>query len=95
MLKNTFLIDKSKLQNLSLKELNFLQNMIKKDFLCYPDDMKEFDISRLLEYEIETEIDTDRIHESIVHSRKRQARLSFVDSNQEKAYNLNVTFQYQ
>ena len=93
MLKNTFLIDKSKLQNLSLKELNFLQNMIKKDFLCYPDDMKEFDISRLLEYEIE--IDTDRIHESIVHSRKRQARLSFVDSNQEKAYNLNVTFQYQ
>ena len=92
MLKNTFLIDKNKLQNLSLKELNFLQNMIKKDFSGFEEVGDNFSFDNLIEYNLYSNIKIKNSDEDIV-ANKTKSRLLFLQDN--KVHDLSVRFEYQ
>ncbi|RDU62924.1 hypothetical protein CQA53_08885 [Helicobacter didelphidarum] len=92
MLINEFVVKDSDLQSLDEQDINVLEKMIKDDFQEF-EQLKEFNLSKLIEYKVKSFIvNKGKVNEFV--SRKSWVNLSFMNNNNESV-ELNLGYRYQ
>lgn len=87
MIKNTLVITSKDLENLSKRELDFLEKMIKNDFRLY-DEIQNFTLDKLVEYRADCFLTPLQKDNDAINMQKKDMRLVF------DTYDLNVEYRY-
>lgn len=90
MLDGEFVVTKDDLESLSRAESATLNKLIRDDFIAYYEEMKVFDLSKLLEYRLSYKV-IDSSDNGYLNSQKNSASLKFLDND--KVYILNIEFE--
>lgn len=90
MLGGEIVVTKDDLKSLSHSESAILNKLIRDDFIAYYEEMKDFDLSKLLEYRLSYKV-MDSSDNGYLNSQKNSASLKFLDNN--KVYILNIEFE--
>lgn len=90
MLGGEIVVTKDDLKSLSRAESATLNKLIIDDFTVYYEEMKVFDLSKLLEYRLSHKI-MDSSDNGYLNSQKNSASLKFLDND--KVYILNIEFE--
>lgn len=90
MLGGEIVVTKDDLKSLSHSESAILNKLIRDDFIAYYEEMKDFDLSKLLEYRLSCKV-MDSSDNGYLNSQKNSASLKFLDNN--KVYILNIEFE--
>ena len=93
MLGGEIVITRDDLKNLSYAESATLNKLIRDDFIAYYDEMKDFDLSKLLEYRLSHRL-KNPCGSGLLSSEKDNATLKFSDTENNKTYSLRIDFQY-
>lgn len=91
MLGGEIVVTKDDLESLSRTESATLNKLIRDDFIAYYEEMKDFDLSKLLEYRLSHKV-MDSSDNGYLNSQKNSASLKFLDNENDKIYNLNIEF---
>lgn len=92
MLGGEIVVTKDDLKSLSHSESAILNKLIRDDFIAYYEEMKVFDLSKLLEYRLSYKV-IDSSDNGYLNSQKNSASLKFLDNENDKIYNLNIEFE--
>lgn len=92
MLNQNIAITKDDIQGFTQKELDFIENNIRHDFMPYEEEMKGFNINNLIKYIIETNVITDTNGDNLLKSKKTKSRIIFNNNNE--TYDLVSKFKY-
>lgn len=87
MIKNTLVITSKDLENLSKRELDFLEKMIKNDFRLY-DEIQNFTLDKLVEYRADCFLTPLQKDNDAINMQKKDMRLVF------DTHDLNVEYRY-
>lgn len=90
MLDGEIVVTKDDLKSLSHSESATLNKLIRDDFIAYYEEMKDFDLSKLLEYRLSHKV-MDSSDNGYLNSQKNSASLKFLDND--KVYILNIEFE--
>lgn len=90
MLGGEIVVTKDDLESLSRAESATLNKLIRDDFIAYYEEMKAFDLSKLLEYRLSYKV-MDSSDNGYLNSQKNSASLKFLDND--KVYILNIEFE--
>lgn len=90
MLGGEIVVTKDDLESLSRAESATLNKLIRDDFIAYYEEMKDFDLSKLLEYRLSHKV-MDSSDNRYLNSQKNNASLKFLDND--KVYILNIEFE--
>lgn len=90
MLGGEIVVTKDDLESLSRAESATLNKLIRDDFIAYYEEMKAFDLSKLLEYRLSHKV-MDSSDNGYLNSQKNSASLKFLDND--KVYILNIEFE--
>lgn len=90
MLGGEIVVTRDDLESLSRSESATLNKLIRDDFIAYYEEMKDFDLSKLLEYRLSCKV-MDSSDNGYLNSQKNSASLKFLDNN--KVYILNIEFE--
>lgn len=90
MLGGEIVVTKDDLKSLSHSESATLNKLIRDDFIAYYEEMKDFDLSKLLEYRLSHKV-MDSSDNGYLKSQKNSASLKFLDND--KVYILNIEFE--
>lgn len=92
MLGGEIVVTRDDLESLSSAESATLNKLIRDDFIAYYEEMKDFDLSKLLEYRLSYKVmnTSDNVY---LNSQKNSASLKFLDNENDKIYNLNIEFE--
>lgn len=90
MLGGEIVVTKDDLESLSRAESATLNKLIRDDFIAYYEEMKAFDLSKLLEYRLSHKV-IDSSDNGYLNSQKNSASLKFLDND--KVYILNIEFE--
>lgn len=90
MLGGEIVVTKDDLKSLSRAESAILNKLIRDDFIVYYEEIKDFDLSKLLEYRLSHKV-MDSSDNGYLNSQKNSASLKFLDNN--KVYILNIEFE--
>lgn len=90
MLGGEIVVTKDDLKSLSYSESATLNKLIRDDFIAYYEEMKDFDLSKLLEYRLSHKV-MDSSDNGYLNSQKNSASLKFLDND--KVYILNIEFE--
>ncbi len=92
MLGGEIVITRDDLKGLSHAESATLNKLIRDDFIAYYEEMKEFDLSKLLEYRLSHKV-MNPSGNGYLNSQKNNASLKFLDNENDRIYNLNIEFE--
>ena len=92
MLGGEIVVTKDDLKSLSHAESTTLNKLIRDDFIAYYEEMKDFDLSKLLEYRLSHKV-MNTSGNGYFNSQKNNASLKFLDNENDKIYNLNIEFE--
>lgn len=92
MLGGEIVVTKDDLESLSRSESATLNKLIRDDFIAYYEEMKDFDLSKLLEYRLSHKV-MNTSGNGYLSSQKNNASLKFLDNENDKIYNLNIEFE--
>ena len=92
MLGGEIVVTKDDLESLSRAESSTLNKLIRDDFIVYYEEMKDFDLSKLLEYRLSHKV-MNTSGNGYLSSQKNNANLKFLDNENDKIYNLNIEFE--
>ena len=92
MLGGEIVVTKDDLKSLSHAESTTLNKLIRDDFIAYYEEMKDFDLSKLLEYRLSHKVMNTSVI-GYLNSQKNNASLKFLDNENDKIYNLNIEFE--
>lgn len=92
MLGGEIVVTKDDLKSLSHSESALLNKLIRDDFIAYYEEMKDFDLSKLLEYRLSYKV-IDSSDNGYLNYQKNSASLKFLDNENDKIYNLNIEFE--
>ena len=92
MLGGEIVVTRDDLKSLSYAESATLNKLIRDDFIAYYEEMKDFDLSKLLEYRLSHKVMNPNGN-GYLNSEKNNASLKFVDNENDKIYNLNIKFE--
>lgn len=90
MLGGEIVVTKDDLKSLSHAESATLNKLIRDDFIAYYEEMKEFDLSKLIEYRLSYKV-MNSSGNGYLNSQKNNASLKFLDND--KVYALNIEFE--
>lgn len=90
MLGGEIVVTKDDLKSLSRAESAILNKLIRDDFIVYYEEIKDFDLSKLLEYRLSHKV-MDSSDNGYLNSQKNSASLKFLDND--KVYILNIEFE--
>lgn len=90
MLGGEIVVTKDDLESLRRAESATLNKLIRDDFIAYYEEMKDFDLSKLLEYRLSYKV-IDSSDNRYLNSQKNSASLKFLDND--KVYILNIEFE--
>ena len=90
MLGGEIVVTRDDLESLSRAESATLNKLIKDDFIAYYEEMKDFDLSKLLEYRLSHKV-MNTSDNGYLNSQKNSASLKFLDND--KVYILNIEFE--
>ena len=90
MLGGEIVVTRDDLESLSRAESATLNKLIRDDFIAYYEEMKDFDLSKLLEYRLSHKV-IDSSDNGYLNSQKNSASLKFLDND--KVYILNIEFE--
>lgn len=92
MLGGEIVVTKDDLKSLSHAEYATLNKLIRDDFIAYYEEMKDFDLSKLIEYRLSHKV-MNTSGSGYLNSQKNNASLKFLDNENDKIYNLNIEFE--
>ena len=92
MLGGEIVVTKDDLKSLSHAESTTLNKLIRDDFIAYYEEMKDFDLSKLLEYRLSHKV-MNTSGNGYLNSQKNNESLKFLDNENDKIYNLNIEFE--
>lgn len=92
MLGGEIVVTRDDLESLSRSESATLNKLIRDDFIAYYEEMKDFDLSKLLEYRLSHKV-MNTSGNGYLSSQKNNASLKFLDNENDKIYNLNIEFE--
>lgn len=92
MLGGEIVVTRDDLESLSRSESATLNKLIRDDFIAYYEEMKYFDLSKLLEYRLSHKV-MNTSGNGYLSSQKNNASLKFLDNENDKIYNLNIEFE--
>lgn len=92
MLGGEIVVTRDDLESLSRAEYATLDKLIRDDFIAYHKEMKDFDLSKLLEYRLSHKV-MNTSDNGYLNSQKNSASLKFLDWVNDKVYILNIEFE--
>ena len=92
MLGGEIVVTRDDLKGLSHAESATLNKLIRNDFIAYYEEMKDFDLSKLLEYRLSHKV-MNPSGNGYLNSQKNNASLKFLDNENDRIYNLNIEFE--
>ena len=92
MLGGEIVVTRDDLESLSREESATLNKLIRDDFIAYYEEMKDFDLSKLLEYRLSHKV-INTSDNGYLNSQKNSVSLKFLDNENDKTYILNIEFE--
>lgn len=92
MLCGEIVVTRDDLESLSPAESATLNKLIRDDFIAYYEEMKDFDLSKLLEYRLSHKV-MNTSDNGYLNCQKNSVSLKFLDNENDKTYILNIEFE--